>query len=328
MRPAAFIPAAVLRTLAGFASRGGHERSLLILTYHRVLAEPDPLLPDEPDAAAFAALVDAIRGTFNVLPLTQALELRRERRLPPRTVCITFDDGYANNAEVALPILTARGLRATFYVATGYLNGGRMWNDSVIEAVRNAPRTLELDDLGLGVHVLGNTAERRAAMDTILGALKYREFDARLAMATRIAQRAGLPDSSPLMMADEQVRKLAAAGMEIGAHTVSHPILTRIEHAAAVREIQASKRRLEAITGATVASFAYPNGRPGKDYSREHVDIVRGAGYDSAVSTAWGCVTSTANAYELPRIAPWGATHFRYLLRIARSYFDRSPAVA
>ena len=77
-----------------------------------------------------------------------------------------------------------------------------------------------------------------------------------------------------------------------------------------------------------VRSFAYPNGRPGTDYTREHIAIVRDAGYSSAVTTAWGCVTSEAQPYELPRISPWGATRFRYLLRIARSYFDRSPAVA
>ncbi len=116
--------------------------------------------------------------------------------------------------------------------------------------------------------------------------------------------------------------------MEVGAHTVRHPILARIDRNAAKREIEESKRRLEQITGGPFASFAYPNGRPGTDYGREHVDIVRDAGYASAVTTAWGCVTSEAQPYELPRISPWGATRFRYLLRIARSYFDRSPAVA
>jgi peptidoglycan/xylan/chitin deacetylase (PgdA/CDA1 family) len=109
---------------------------------------------------------------------------------------------------------------------------------------------------------------------------------------------------------------------------VTHPILARIDGAAARREIAESKRRLEEITGQRVSSFAYPNGRPGKDYGREHVEMVRGAGYASAVTTAWGCVTAEASPHELPRIAPWGGTQFRYLLRIARSYFDRSPAVA
>ncbi len=322
------LPVALLRTFAGLASRRGPAGSMLILTYHRVLPAPDPLLPDEPSAEAFAALVDAIRDTFNVLPLSEALALRSVGRLPPRTVCITFDDGYANNAEIALPILEARGMRATFYVATGFLNGGRMWNDSVIEAVRRGPGKLDLEDLGLGSHVLSGAAQRRMALNGILAALKYRPFEERLAIATQVAARAGLAERDELMMTDSQVRKLADAGMEIGAHTISHPILTRLDRAAAVSEIEGSRRRLQEITGAGVDSFAYPNGRPGQDYVRDHVEIVRAAGYSSAVSTAWGCVTSQAAPYELPRIAPWGATQFRYLFRIARSYFDRSPAVA
>lgn len=325
---ASVISSALLRTCAGFASRSGRSASLLILTYHRVVPAPDALLPDEPDAAAFAALVDSICDTFNVLPLSEALALRREGRLPPRTVCITFDDGYANNAEVALPILLRRGVRAMFYVATGYLNGGRMWNDSVIEAVRRTPQQLDLEDLGLGTHVLSGIPERRTAIDKILGALKYREFQERLSIAEEIARRAGLASRDSLMMSDTQVRDLAEAGMEVGAHTVNHPILARIDHSSAVREIEDSKRYLEKITGREIASFAYPNGRPGKDYSCEHVEIVRAAGYASAVSTAWGCATSRATPFQLPRIAPWGATRFRYLLVIARSYFDRSPAIA
>jgi len=321
------IPSTMLRVLADFASRQGGSGSLLILTHHRVVPSHDALLPDEPDASAFAALVDAIHATFNVLPLAEALALRSEGRLPPRAVSITFDDGYANNAEVALPILTRRGLRATFYIATGYLNGGRMWNDSVIEAVRLASR-LDLTDLRLGNHLLPGVVERRKAIDEILEALKYRELDERVSIAAEIARRAGLAPESELMMSDDQVRKVAEAGMEIGAHTVSHPILTRIDRMAAKREIEESKRRLQQVTGVKVSTFAYPNGRPGKDYGREHVEIVRDAGYASAVTTAWGCVTSDASPYELPRISPWGATRFRYLLRIARSYFDRSPAVA
>ena len=257
----------------------------------------------------------------------KALALRSEGRLPPRSVSITFDDGYANNAEVALPILVRRGVRATFYIATGYLNGGRMWNDSVIEAVRRAPR-LDLEDLGLGNHALPGVTERRRAIGEILAALKYREPEERIAIAAEIAKRAALAPHSELMMSDDQVRRLAAAGMEVGAHTVSHPILARIDRATAKREIEESKLCLEHITGASVSTFAYPNGRPAKDYGREHVELVREAGYTSAVTTAWGCVTSKTQPYELPRISPWGATRFRYLLRIARSYFDRSHAVA
>src|SRR5689334_21931860 len=121
---------ALLRLAAGVASGKDRKAALVVLTYHRVLEAPDPMLPDEPDAAQFAAWLDALAQTFSVLSLVEALALRKEGRLPPRTLCITFDDGYANNAEIALPILLSRGLKATFFVATGFVGNGRMWNDS------------------------------------------------------------------------------------------------------------------------------------------------------------------------------------------------------
>ena len=92
-----------------------------------------------------------IRSWFNVLPLALAVERLRQGDLPARALAITFDDGYADNAEVAAPILERLGLPATFFVTTGFLQGGCMWNDRVIEALRNcAADELDLSELGLG----------------------------------------------------------------------------------------------------------------------------------------------------------------------------------
>src|SRR4029453_16058094 len=98
-------------------------------------------------------------------PLPDAILGLREGRLPPRALTITFDDGYADNCTVALPILQRHELRAAFFIATDYLDGGRMWNDTVIEAVRGCSRSaLNLDDLDLGVHPLGTPEEKSRAI--------------------------------------------------------------------------------------------------------------------------------------------------------------------
>ena len=86
----------------------------------------------------------ALRRYCHPVPLIEGVRGLATGSLPDRAVTVTFDDGYADNAEVALPILQRHGVPATFFVATGYLNGGRMWNDSIIEAIRRAPAT-ELD---------------------------------------------------------------------------------------------------------------------------------------------------------------------------------------
>lgn len=109
---------------------------LSILIYHRVLARPDPLFPGEVDRALFERQLRLLKRFYTVLPLSVAVQRLRDGSLPPRAACITFDDGYADNAEHALPLLRQYGLHATFFIATGYLNGGQMWNDRVIDAVR------------------------------------------------------------------------------------------------------------------------------------------------------------------------------------------------
>jgi hypothetical protein len=89
----------------------GGKRGLSILIYHRVLREADPLFPGEVTSADFAMQLALLRSCFNVIPLLDAVRHAKAGTLPPRAACITFDDGYADNAEVALPLLQQYGLR-------------------------------------------------------------------------------------------------------------------------------------------------------------------------------------------------------------------------
>lgn len=127
----------------------GKRARLSVLIFHRVLRQPDPLFPGEMYAQRFDAVCRWLAAWFNVLPLDQAVSRLKAGSLPARAACITFDDGYADNHEVAASILGRHGLSATFFIATGFLDGGRMWNDTVIESVRQAgAATLELGHVG------------------------------------------------------------------------------------------------------------------------------------------------------------------------------------
>lgn len=325
MKRLAALEAALLRAGAQLVSPGGRRGSLLVLIYHRVLPAPDPLLADEPVAETFAAQMDLIANLFTVLRLSEAVDRLGSGSLPARAVCITFDDGYANNRELAAPILAARKLTATFFVSTGFIEGGQMWNDTVIDAVRRAAGDLDLVDLGLGRFRLTDIAARRAAIDAILPRLKHRMPAERARLAEAIAARVGVWPKRQPMMTERQLRELAAFGMEVGAHCVSHPILASLRPDVARSEIADSKRRLEEILGEPVRSFAYPNGRPGTDYGREHVAMVRAAGFSAAVSTAWGAATRATDRYQIPRVAPWDLTARRYGLRMLRAFTERCP---
>ena len=296
------------------------------MIYHRVLAAPDPLFPGEIDRAAFAIQLGLLKSSFNVLALDEAVRLMRAGRLPPRAACITFDDGYADNAVEALPILQRFGLPATFFVATGFLDGGRMWNDTVIELVRRAPGTLfDARTAGLGQLPLGDVAARRAAIGTLIGHLKYLPMEERLALVERLAGEADYALPQDLMMSSGQVRQLHAAGMGVGAHTVNHPILAAIPAGQAGDEIAAGKQRLETLLGAPVPLFAYPNGKPDVDYRAEHVGIVRELGFEGAVSTAWG--GRCGDLYQLPRFTPWDLDAPRFQLRLALNLARRAQRV-
>ena len=118
------------------------------------------------------------------------------------------------------------------------------------------------------------------------------------------------------MLSAPQVKELIRRGIDVGAHTVSHPILTRVDDVTARREILASKATLEEVTGAPVELFAYPNGQPQRDYLRRHVDMVREAGFSAAVSSAWGACHAGSDRFQLPRMKPWETSSVGFVGRL------------
>jgi peptidoglycan/xylan/chitin deacetylase (PgdA/CDA1 family) len=302
----------------GIASK---RRKLLILTYHRVVPELDPLLPDEPTAVGFSEQLRVLGGCCTVLSLTDAVRRMHEGTLPAGAVSLTFDDGYANNHDVALPVLQRFGMPATFFITTAYTDGGLMWNDKVIEAVRSSTlRSVDLADLGLGQHELGTDELRVKALAALLAKLKYLSPTVRVTTVDALVTRLGAQLPPRLMLDPAKIRALRAAGMEIGAHTVNHPILATLDRPAAEDEIVASKTRLEQILGEKVRAFAYPNGRPNVDYTDEHVECVRAAGYEVAVSTTRGCAIASADVLQLPRTALWARSSLELRARLVQAF--------
>jgi peptidoglycan/xylan/chitin deacetylase (PgdA/CDA1 family) len=309
-----------LRVPLRLLSPGGTFGRLSIVIFHRVHARPDPLFPNEMHASAFLDRMHWLKGWFNVLPLDEAVAALARRSLPDRALAITFDDGYADNATIALPILRRLDLHATFFISTGFLDGGRMWNDTVIEAVR-AHRDAELDlsALGLGVHVVSSAESRRSTIATLLKYLKYRPFAERESLVESVAKACDADLVPSPMMTSDQLRELTASGMGIGAHTVKHPILANLSEAAARREIADGRDALEGLVGQPVKLFAYPNGKPNVDYRVAHVDMVRRLGFTAAASTACGAARDAHSLFELPRFTPWDRTPRRYGARLARN---------
>jgi peptidoglycan/xylan/chitin deacetylase (PgdA/CDA1 family) len=311
----------ILKFAAGWLSPAGPKAKLSILIYHRVLPQTDPLFPNEATVESFDAQMAMLKAVFNVLPLPEAIARLKAGTLPARAASITFDDGYADNFTRALPILQKHGLHATFFITTAYLNGGRMFNDTVIESIRRCTHaTLDLSELGFGTHELGSNAAKAQAIGKILPQVKYLPLEQREQVVTEISRRAGV-DSLPndLMMTTLQLKALHAAGMEIGGHTHRHPILARLDRGQARDEIATGKVRLEDALGTPIRVFAYPNGKPGSDYLPEQADIVRELGFEGAVSTQRGVSTSASDPFQLPRFTPWDVNATAYALRLLKN---------
>lgn len=329
----------MIRPLLSLMSPGGSDGRLSILIFHRVLDRPDPLFPDEVDRRRFDVMCGWLRSWFTVLPLDTALRQLKQGELPARAAAITFDDGYADNCTQALPVLQRHGLSACFFIATDFIGGGRMWNDTVVEALRGTTADdIELGDLigalpgaakgdvprdVSGRMPLHTPSQRRAAIDHALAGIKYLVPGQREQAVAALSRRCGVSLPTDLMMSREQLLQLRRAGMVVGAHTLSHPILGRLDDAQAWGEIVGGKRALERMLDQPVGLFAYPNGKPGKDYNPRSVELVREAGFEAAVSTAWGAAGASSDLFQIPRFTPWDRSRWRFGARLLRNLRSR-----
>ena len=306
---------AMLRLATAMMSPAGERGRLSAFIFHRSLEKPDPLLPSEPDARMLDRLLGWIGGQFQVLDPLDACERLRAGTLPARAAIITFDDGYRDNYTVALPMLQRHRMRAAFFIATAYLDGGMMFNDRVIEAIRACRRPeIELPGDESTRLPLRDDAERRGAIDRILRAVKHLDPEQRSSAVEELEQRAEVVHGARIrmMMTAEQLSALHRAGMTVGGHTRSHPILLKLDPADARHEIEQGLADLASVIGERPRVFAYPNGRRDMDFDASHVAMLEQLGIDFAFTTHVGAANAGTARLEIPRFTPWDRTRVRF----------------
>ena len=289
------------RFLLDRLSPSGKRARLMIFTFHRILERADPLMADEPDREQFTQMLQWIREVCDVLPLGEA----------------TFDDGYRNNLTLAKPLLVEAGLPATVFIAVDAVRTGVMWNDVAIEAARRWDVGVDLSDLGFETQSL-QAAGSAGRVEVLIAGLKYLPLEERADVVAEVFRRTCGGSPARLMLTESEVAQLAGDGIELGAHTIHHPILTRVPDDVAREEIERSKAWLHELTGRAPVLFAYPNGRPGTDYDQRHVTMVADAGFSAAVSTRWGAARASSEVFELPRFLPWERTRDAFCARLAK----------
>lgn len=265
-------------------------RRVLIVSFHRVVEDfereaqqaiPGLLI----GRRTFERQLEALHGSgFEVVPLGEALEVIAGRRQPKRDVAVvTFDDGYRDVWEHALPVLKRHGLPATVYLATAYVGTGqRLPHDRLFHLLKlglAGARAGSRKNLVAGLSV----AQRAAAIVDEL--IAQRPAASLMELVAQLEEGLGpageLAPPSGELLTWEMARQLAAAGVEAGAHTARHVALTHESAEVIEREIAESKREIEVNLGRPVLDFAYPNGL----YDARVVAALVRHGFRSAVTT-------------------------------------------
>lgn len=304
----------LLRITGAFAPfRWAHRGRALILTYHRFSEREGG---ERISARAFAEQVEYLATHYTLVPLSQmARWLLSSREIPPRLAAITIDDGYRDAYEIAFPILRKHCAPATVFVVTEFVEGAAwLWTDKLryLTGLAEPLRTeVAIGGCKLSLELNGD-ATRRTAAGRINAALKTLPEEAREAALERLAFELGvnLPERPPAEYGAinwRQAREMADAGVEIGSHTLTHPILTSLGDDRLQEEVRQSQSRLETALRRKVETFCYPNG----DYDiRVQCEVAR-AGYKCAVTTEVGLNGAQDNPLALRRIhGEYDLAHF------------------
>lgn len=297
---------------------------LSVFLFHRVPRRCNPLIVGDLDLDGFDVLTRLIANNFRVIPLMDAVNGLMVGELPPRAACITFDDGYDGWLEGVVPILQSRNMHATFFITSGQFDGQPMWHERVINAIQGAQaEILAISGLGLNELAIHTFEQKVAAIGSLLETLKYQPLARRNDLLLELEAEAGVSPTALKCMNASELRTLHSLGFGIGAHTISHPILTLCGDADAKHEIAASREIVQGITGGRVDLFAYPNGIAGTDFSARDVRLVKEAGYSAAVTTQLGAAKLNTSVFQIPRFTPWGPQPTRMLLQLVRNLKTR-----
>lgn len=293
------------------ASSVGRDEGFTILTYHRIVEQPDPFYGYATPLAAFERHLQMLRRFCAVLSLDEIFDrMASGTSLPPRCVALTFDDGYRDLATLSGTLLARHRMPATLYATVDAMERGWLWPDLLRHALRTTTAgyvDLEtLVDGGPRRFALSTSAERLAAVASLDARLKRIPDGAKWRVLEELAWKllgrtvrdVVIPG---LMLSWDDLRALTREGLTIGAHTLTHPILTCLGEPEAAQEIVGSKQRLEERLGRPVRHFAYPNGQP-EDVSTAVRQLAKSAGFRSAVTTAPGYNRRGEDPWMLKRI--------------------------
>lgn len=275
-----------------------------ILCYHRVGTQGVPLF-SRLDPKVFEAQMCYLRNHYRIVSLSQLCdELQEDRQVKP-TLAVTFDDGYRDLYTYAFPVLQQYGIPATIYLIGQCMETGEVpWYDKIFVMLSVASEgSLELEIGSARRFELSSAAKRAQSAWEIVSYLRALPDHKRREWCSNFERQFRLPtkELQGRMLDWGQVRTMQRAGIQFGAHTMTHPSVSRLEPAAFPNELGLTKQRLESKLGVPVDHFAYPFGKSA-DCSLAAEEFLRLCKYRSAATTIEGVNLSGTNCFRLRRL--------------------------
>ena len=280
-----------------------------IIPYHMIVNKPNGFYP-ETSSADIEKQINHLAKNYKIISLDEIVERVKNKRSLRRCVAITFDDGFRDNYEIAYPILRKYNVPATIFLTTGYIENGTVpWFIKLRYIFMQTAKThFQLSPKGTTISCPMRTKEEKfAASNRAMACLRNCSDEERLPLLERLCEELEVNDFQGidnLMLTWDQIREMAENGISFGAHTVNHPILSRISIEMAEREIQESKKTIEEKLGNPITSFAYPFGKKAQ-YSSDLFPVLEKLGFKCAVTTETGVNTQSTHLFELNRGIAW-----------------------
>ena len=303
----ALIGSGALRWLA--RRRG---KSVAILMYHSVLEEPtrvsDSLGGIALSTRAFQSQMEVLAREFHPIDLEQAGRfVTEEGDLPERAVVITFDDGYTDNYEIAMPILNRVGVPATFYVTVDCVERRSLpWPSRLRFAFRTTQKKTWLDSAGKSWSLVSPQDREKAYLSACDEYCKLagETLEAEVVRAETELEAKLHESTGQLMMTWEQVKALDKNGHIVGSHTMTHPNMAFLKLEDLRNELNISKQTMEKHLGTSIGHLSYPCPALFPNWTQQTTEESRRAGYRTAVTTNDGVVRKSDNPLELKRVRP------------------------
>jgi peptidoglycan/xylan/chitin deacetylase (PgdA/CDA1 family) len=297
------------------------QKTCTVLIYHRVtdLSLDPQLLTVSP--SNFENQVKHLKDNYTILSLKELIDCLKKKKVPKRTVVITFDDGYRDNYYEARPILERYQVPATIFISSGMVGAGQeFWWDE-LEYIFYQTEDIIHKPLKLGIKgkdytwLIKTPLDAHTVYNNLHPLIKGLTIVTREEVMEELFEWAGKKRTmraSHAVLSEEELKKLAGSNMiEIGAHTCFHPRLSNESREVQSREITESKNTIEKWLHKEVSSFSYPFGLD-EDFNNDSLDIVKRSGYSCGIANIQACVTRNTDPFLVPRwlVRNWDVEEF------------------